>query len=54
MVRGRSCFISALLHEYTADFGKEVAVDVEGKSSGDIATRLQELVKAGDSMPRWV
>lgn len=36
------------------DFGKEVAIDVEGKSSGDIATHLQELVKAGDSLPRCV
>lgn len=39
---------------YHTDFGKEVAVDVDGKSSGDIATHLQELVKAGDAMPRCV
>lgn len=36
------------------DFGKEVAVDVEGKSSTDISTQLQELIKAGESMPRYM
>lgn len=34
------------------DFGKEVAVPIDGKNPTDISASLQQLIKDGEKMPR--
>ena len=35
-----------------ADFGVEKSVSIQGLSSNDVGAKLQELVKAGEGLPR--
>jgi hypothetical protein len=35
-----------------ADFGVEKSVSVNGASASDVATKLQDLIKHGESLPK--
>jgi hypothetical protein len=37
-----------------SDFGVEKSVSVQGVDSSAVLTKLQELIKAGEAMPKYV
>jgi hypothetical protein len=45
-------FAVARIRTTKTDYGVEKAVSVQGLDSGAIATKLQDLVKAGEALPR--
>mmetsp|Transcript_7517 Transcript_7517/g.13547 ORF Transcript_7517/g.13547 Transcript_7517/m.13547 type:complete len:101 (-) Transcript_7517:168-470(-) len=50
LIREKAGIEPALWARY--DFGVEKSVKVTGMSAKDVATQLEELVKAGESLPR--